>query len=187
MRGSALTTIVVAIALAALGPALGGCGSDSSGADTGATPAVKRPSAEPPSFHQTEYDVETTWDQESSDKRVGNYLESVWHDPAVPEFKMAIDSRASDGTAPPLASAELARLQVSSLPGYRERGLKKTKIGHHSGVKWTYNLSGMQHFAYFFAECGVSVALRGPGPIGAAAFAYFYDIVAERIKPVCDE
>jgi hypothetical protein len=179
-------TIVVAVALTALVSVPSGCGSDS-GASAEETPAVKRPSADPPSFHQTEYDVETTWDQESSDKRVGSYLRSVWHDPAVPEFKMAIDSQPSAGAVSPLAGAERARLQVSNLPDYRELSFEKTKFGPHSGIKWTYNLGGRHHFAYFFAECGVSIVLRGPAPLGAASFAYFYDVVAARIKPVCSE
>ena len=185
MRGSGLTAVIVAIALTAL--PLGGCGSDSSGADAKEAPAVERPSANPPEFHQTEYDVETTWEQDVSDKRVGSYLESVWHDPAVAEYKMAIDSRPSEGTAPPLAGAELARLQVSGLPGYRELGFKKIKVGGRPAIRWTYNLNDSHHFAYFFGECGVSIVLHGPGPIGAGAFAYFYNIVAERIKPVCVE
>lgn len=183
MRGPALIAIVVVIAVTALG----GCGSDSSGTNSKEAAAVKRPSADPPSFHQTEYDVETTWDQESSDKRVGSYLRSVWHDPAVPEFKMTIDSRPSTGAVSPLVGAERARLQVSNLRGYREGSFEKTKFGRHSGIKWTYNLNGSRYFVYFFAECGVSIVLRGPGPSGASAFAYFYDVVAERIKPVCSE
>jgi len=177
----------VAIAVVALATlALGGCGSDSSGGD-GGTSAVKRPSANPPNFHQTEYDLETTWEQEASDKREGSYLVSVWHDPAVPEFKMTIDSRPSDGTAPPLASAELARQQISRLPGYQEHSFAKVMTDGHQTIRWTYTLGNTNQFAYFFAECGVSISLHGPGPRGASAFAYFYDTVSSRVKPVCDE
>jgi hypothetical protein len=176
----------LAAAIAAIALTLGGCGSNSNGADAKESSAVKRPSATPPSFHQTEYDVETTWEQEASDKRQGGYLESVWHDPGGPEYKMAIDSRPSDGTAPPLASAELAQLQVSDLPGYRETGFKKANIYGRPAIRWTYNLDDTHHYAYFFAECGVSIVLRGPGPIGVDDFGFFYDTVTSRIKPVCD-
>lgn len=163
----------------------GGCGDSGGGGAEGAS-AVKRPSADPPNFHQTEYDLETTWEQEASDKREGSYLVSVWHDPAIPEFKMTIDSRPSDGTAPPLASAELARQQISHLPGYKEHSFAKIKTGGHQAIRWTYTLGNTNQFAYFFAECGVSISLHGPGPPGAGAFAYFYETVSSRVKPVCD-
>jgi hypothetical protein len=178
-----ISTAAVAIAATLAVFALAGCGSEG-GAEAEA-PAVKRPSADPPDFHQTEYDVNTTWEQEVSDKRVGYYLESIWHDPAVPQYKLLIDSRASEGTPPPLASAELARLQVSWLPDYRELGFEKST--GHPAIRWTYYLGGAHRFEYFFAECGISIALRGSGPVGARAFGGFYGIVASRVKPVCVE
>jgi hypothetical protein len=185
MRRTGLAAVVVVVALAAL--ALGGCGGGSGGADAEGASPVKRPSADPPNFHQTEYDLETTWKQAASDKKEGGYLVSVWYDSAVPEFKMRVASRPSDGTAPPLASAELARLQVSSLPGYKEHSFAKIKTGGHPVIRWTYTLGDINQFAYFFAECGVSISMQGPGPFDAGNFAYFYDNVISGIKPVCDE
>ena len=50
--------------------------------------------------------VNTTWEQESSDRHVGDYLESVWRDPASPTYKVIIDSRPAEGAPPPMAAAE---------------------------------------------------------------------------------
>ncbi len=174
----------MASVLVALLLALGGCGGSS---DEGKASDIKRPSADPPAYHQTEYDIETTWPQKSSDKHVGGYLESVWEDPALPEFKMFIDSRPSEETGSALAGAELTHLQLERMPDYREISFKKTKLGEHQAIRWTYKLGDMNYFTYFFSECGVSVVLHGPGPPGSGAFAYFYDTNAERIKPVCVE
>jgi ABC-type uncharacterized transport system auxiliary subunit len=53
---------------------LGGCGS-SGEAET--TSEVERPSADPPVYHQTAYDLETGWDLVTSDEKVGGYLHTV--------------------------------------------------------------------------------------------------------------
>lgn len=49
-----------------------GCGS-SGEAET--TSEVERPSADPPVYHQTAYDLETGWVQVASDEKVGDYLQ----------------------------------------------------------------------------------------------------------------
>ena len=143
----------MALGLIALLLALSGCGG---GSDEGEASTIKRPSADPPAYHQTEYDVETTWPQESSDKHAGDYLESVWHDPALPEFKMVIDSRPSEGTESPLAGAELTRLEVQRMSGYKEFSFKKAKLGQNRAIRWTYQVGDMNYFTYFLSKCGVS-------------------------------
>jgi len=162
---------------------LAGCGGGKSASKT----AENRPSANPPLYRQTDYNAETGWDQDASDKRAGNYLESVWHDPASVSSRLVIDSRNSEGTAPPLAAAELSRIQTTRLPGYRERSFKKVKIGGHPAVRWAYGVGGEEYIEYFFAECGTSIIFHGStSPIAFEPFSRFYGIVASRVKIVCD-
>jgi len=163
---------------------IAGCGSDGSSDAT----AKSRPKSEPPLYHQAEYDVETGWEPEASDRRVGSYLESVWHDPASFSAKLRIDSRPSEGTAPPLAAADLARIQTNWMPEYRERSFKKVKIGGHSAIRWAADAAGESLIEYLFEECGTSIVMRGTTiPVAYEDFSRFYGIVASRIKVVCDE
>src|SRR6476660_9780468 len=118
----------------ALGLVLSSCG----GGDSEQASTVPRPSAKPPVYHLTEYDMETGWVHEVSDRKVGSYLESAWHDPAVASSKVVIDSRPAAGTAPPLAAAELARVQANRLRDYKERSFKKVKLGKRSAIRWAY-------------------------------------------------
>ncbi len=173
------------VALASI--ALAGCGGSSSG-ESGDT--VKRPSAKPPVFHQTEYDTETTWKQKVSDAKVGGNLQSVWTDPGGPEFKLVIDSRPSEGADSPLPAAEQARTKASGMTGYHERMFKKTRFFRGpTGIYYAYSL-GEEEFVIeiFLAECGTSVDLHGTAPpLALSDFSYFYKTVASRVKPVCNE
>lgn len=166
---------------------VGGCGS--SDGDSSTQAAVSRPSADPPLFHQTHYDVETTWPQEESDKKVGGYLESVWHDPAGASLKMTIDSRPSEGTAQPLAAAEIARAEASTMAGYDERSFKKiTAFGGPTGIYHAFEVGDEVVIGFFFAECGTSIFLHGNAtPTAASDFSYFYKSVVSKMKVVCDE
>lgn len=186
MSGGALkAAIAVALALAAL--ALAACGGGDGGAEA-ETQAVDRPSAEPPDFHLTEYDVNTTWEQESADKRVGDYLESVWRDPAAPTYKVIIDSRPAEGAPPPMAAAELSRLQAKWLSDYRERSLKRVKLGRRPAVRFAFFAAGRDWIEYYLEECGVSIVFRGStAPAAYEPFSEFYGVVASRIKPLCGE
>jgi hypothetical protein len=161
-----------------------GCGSDGSSDAT----AKSRPKSEPPLYHQAEYDVETGWEPEAGDKRVGGYLESVWHDPASFSSKLRIASRPSDGAPTPLAAADLARIQTNWMPDYRERSFKKVKIGGHQAIRWAADAAGESRIEYFFEECGTSIVFRGStSPVAYEDFSRFYGIVASRTKVVCDE
>jgi hypothetical protein len=123
-----------------------------------------------------------------SDKPTGDYLESAWHDPATSAITLQIDSRASDSTGSPIADAELARVQVKRLPGYRERGFKKVTIGGHPAIRWAFDLSGKGRVDYFFAECGTSFTVLGESPPPAfAALSESFQEMAGTIKPVCSE
>lgn len=172
------------VALASI--ALAGCGGSSSAKpeDT-----VKRPSANPPVFHQTEYDTETTWEQKVSDAKVGGYLQSVWTDPGGPEYKLVIDSRPSEGEDSPLPAAEQARTKASGMAGYKERHFKETTFFRGpTGIYYVYSLGEEIVVSIFLAECGTSIYLHGTAsPLAVSDFSYFYKTVASRIKPVCNE
>jgi hypothetical protein len=161
-----------------------GCGG---GGSSDAT-AKSRPKSEPPLFHEAEYDVETTWEQTVSNRKIGSYLESVWRDGASYSSKLRIASRPAEGTAPPLAAADLARIQLNWMPNYRERSFKKVKSGGHSAIRFAADAAGESRIQYFFEECGTSIVMRGSTvPIAYEPFSEFYGIVASRIKVVCDE
>jgi hypothetical protein len=173
--------------LATLALALYGCGgsSDSEGSQAS---TVKRPSAEPPLYHQREYDAETSWDQERSDRHVGDYLESAWYDAAIPSSKMIIDSRPSEGAPPPMAAAELTRVQANWLPKYRERSFLKVKLGRQPAIRFAYDTAGESRIVYFFQHCGTSITFRGStAPVAYEQFSEFYGQTASRVKVVCDE
>jgi hypothetical protein len=164
---------------------LGGCGGDETSAQQ---PAAARPESKPPLYHEKEYDAETGWEQETSDKKVGSYLESVWHDPASFSSKLIIDSRPAAGALPPMAAAEFSRVQANGLPHYRERVLKRVKLGERSAVRWAYYAAGEDRINYFFEECGTSIVFHGStSPIAYEPFSEFYGVVASRIKVVCNE
>jgi hypothetical protein len=161
-----------------------GCGG---GGSSDAT-AESRPKSDPPLYHLKEYDAETGWTLETSDKKVGSYLETVWHDPASFSSKLIIDSRSAAGAPPPMAAAELTRVQANSLPKYRERSLKRVKLGKRSAIRLAFFASGEDRIEYFFEECGTSIVFRGSTtPIAYEPFSEFYGVVASRVKAVCPE
>jgi hypothetical protein len=166
--------------------ALSGCGGGGSN-DASAAP---RPKSEPPNYHQAQYDVEifNGWPQDESDRKVGSYLESTWHDPASAVVTITINSRASDETESPIANAELARVQANHLPGYRERGLKGIRLSGHPAVRWAFDASGEARIDYFFEECGVSIVVLGAtSPVSFAALSESFREMAAKIKIVCEE
>jgi hypothetical protein len=178
-----LNLVRVAALLSAL-TLIVGCGS---GGSSDAT-AEDRPKSEPPLYHLAEYDVETKWDLEMSDRKVGGYLESVWHDPASFSSKLIIDSRPAEGAVPPMAAAELTRVQANWLRNYRERSLKRVKLGPRSAVRLAFFAAGEERIEYFFEECGTSIIFRGSTvPIAFEPFSEFYGEVASQLKAVCDE
>jgi hypothetical protein len=181
------TTVVPAVSLIAFALAASGCGGSSDSEESKAS-TVERPSAEPPVYHLAEYDMETGWTKETLDRKEGDYLESVWHDPASFSSKLIIDSRPAEGAPPPMMSAELTRTQANWLPKYRERSLKRVNLGGHPAIRLAFFAAGEDRIEYFFEECGVSIAFRGSTvPIAYEPFSEFYGTVASRIKPVCEE
>lgn len=177
--------MALAAGLVALSLALDGCGGSDDG---GQAPATQRVSINENLFHQAQYDVETSWGQEASDKKVGHYLESVWYDPGSFSSKLVIDSRSSNNTAPPLAAAELARAQTNRMPEYHERSFGKVEVGGHPAIRWTYDVGGEGYVSYFFAECGISIFFHGStSPIAFEPFAEAYHYVASKTKVFCGE
>lgn len=175
--------IWIAVLLSAL-LLVAGCGDDGASDAT----AESRPKSEPPLYHQKEYDAETGWELDVSDNKVGSYLETVWHDPAIATSKLIIDSRPAEGAPPPLVAAELARVQANWLPDYRERSLKRVKLGRRSAIRWVFHAAGEDRIEYFLEECGTSIVFRGStAPVAFDSFSRFYGIVASRVKALCDD
>lgn len=159
-----------------------------SGGEPSADSAVARPESKPPLYHQKEYDAETTWDLGVSDRKAGSYLESIWHDPAIYSSRLIIDSRPAEGAPPPLTAAELSRVQANWLPKYRERSLKRVKLGERSAIRFAYYAAGEDRIEYFFEECGTSFIFRGSTlPIAYESFSEFYGVAASRVKALCDD
>ena len=101
------------------------------------------------------------WPQIVKNEQVEGYLENAWQDPAYEYVIIAFDTRASDETAPPLASAQLARIQTTKLVGYRERGMRWIRLGGRPAVRWSFNVGDRSHIEFFFEECGISFLVRG--------------------------
>lgn len=174
------------VATVALGlMAIVGCGSDSAEEATSTT--IKRPSADPPLYHQTEYDATSSWNQGISDQRVGTYRESAWHDPAGYRTEVIIDSRPSEGAPSPMAAAELARVQANWLPHYKERVFKKVMLTRHQpAIKFAYDAAGESRIVYFFQRCGTSFSVRGSAYTPSyQSYAETYRYVATHIKAMC--
>lgn len=135
------------------------------------------------------YDVAINngWPQTDNEKEVSGYLESAWRDPVGPTI--TIDTRLSDETGSPLANAELAQIQTSKLPGYRERGLEKVKLGGRPTVTWGFEIAnGASGYELFLEECDTTFIVRGAMPaVAYAAFARDFREVTSSIKAHCDE
>lgn len=138
--------VVLAAGLIALVLALYGCGGN--GDEESTQPA-----------HYA-VDIYNGWPQLADEQQVGRYLESEWYDPADREVTIAIDSRVAD-QVPPIADAELARVQTTDMPQYRERGLKRVKLSGRPAIRWDYGVAGESRVAFFFEACETDFVVRG--------------------------
>jgi hypothetical protein len=154
------------------------------------TAAVDPAIAAQQNYHQAQYaaGVSSGWPQDASDRRVGHYLESAWHDPASSATTFVIDSRSSEDAGSPIAAAELARVQTRELPGYRERGLKRIRLAGRPAVRWAFDVGGEARLEYFFEECGVSFVVRGSTPpVAWEALSGFFRGMATVITANCED
>jgi hypothetical protein len=152
-------------------------------------PAVDPVIAKQQNYHQAQYaiGVSSGWPQDKSDQRIGGYLESAWHDPASTATTLVVDSRDTSETGPPMAVAELARVQAQYLPHYRERGRRWIRLRGKPAVRWAYNVDGEAILEYFFEECDTSFIVRGfTPPVAWEALAPFYRGMATVITANCD-
>lgn len=166
--------VLALIAIGAAALALSACGSSS-------TEAATRPARYDVTIHNG-------WPQIADEKEVAGFLESAWRDPVGPII--AINTRLSDETGSPMANAELAQIQTSKLPDYRERGLRRTSLfDGRPAVSWGFDISKEEsRFELFFEECDTSFIVRGAMPtIGFESFAYAFREMASSIKAHCDE
>lgn len=153
--------VLVALAVIAVAAVLlGGDSSDSPDVDPAVTASQN--------YHQAQYDagIANSWAPDGSDRRVGDYLESSWRYPGNRAAAFTIYSRMADETGSPAAAADLARVQIHKLPGYRERGLKDVRLRGLPAVRWAFDLPGTVYAEYFFEECGISLVTRASAPAG---------------------
>ena len=176
--GGSLTFIVVLAAAMLLG-----CGSSDS------APEIDPVITKQQNHHQKQYDagVSSGWPQDSSDQRVGNYLESSWHDPAGTKIKYIVDSVSAEEAAKPMVLAELARAQARELKDYRERGFEWVRLRGIPVLRWTYDAAGLGRIEFFFEECGIDIVARGSmAKVSFESFAEFYEGMASTITAKCD-
>jgi hypothetical protein len=157
--------------LLTLAVAAGGCG----GSEAATRPA------------RYDITIHNGWPQTADEKSVGHFLESSWLDPVGPII--TVDSRLAEETGSPLANAEVAKLQTSQLPDYRERTFKKIKLGGRPTVQWGFDISKEEsRFELFFEECDTTFIVRGSmGTVGYEAFADSFREMAATLKADCDE
>lgn len=133
-------------------------------------------------------DIYNGWPQTADERKIGGYTESEWYDPANAQITIAIDSRSAQDAGTPGASAELARVQTSKLPGYRERGMKRMRVGGRQAIRWAFDVAGESHVEFFFEECGTSFVVRGTTiPVSFEALSESFYEMAATIKARCDE
>jgi hypothetical protein len=158
-------------ALLVLAASLGGCGG----------------SSEPSRPATYKITINNGWPKTVDEKEVDGFLESAWRDPVGPTF--AVNTRLASETGSPMYNAQLARIQTSKMPGYRERGMKREKVGGRPVVRWAFDVANEEsRVDYFFEECDTLFILRGAmGTTGFEAFARDWHAYAASIKPNCDE
>jgi hypothetical protein len=127
------------------------------------------------------------WPQDQNQEQVGGYTESSWHDPAVPkDITITIDSRVADEAGSPAANADLARIQTTQLSGYRERGMKRIKLGGRPTVQWSFDFADESRVDLFFEECGISFLVRGLAtPVSFEALSESFREMTSTIKANC--
>lgn len=166
--------VPLAAALLVLVACVAGCGSSSgdSGPERPATYKIT---------------INNGWPKIADEKKVAGFLESAWRDPVGPT--VAVNTRLASETGSPMYNAQLAQVQTSKMPGYRERGMKREKVGGRPVVHWSFDVANDEsRDEYFFEECGTLFILRGAmGQISFGAFAEDFRNYTASIKPDCEE
>jgi hypothetical protein len=136
--------------------------------DSNDSPSVDPTIATHQNYHQAQYDagIANAWAPDGSDRRIGSYLESSWRYPFNQAAAFTIYSSTAGETGSPAAAADLARVQIHKLPGYRERGQKEIRLRGIPAVRWTFGLPGTVYVEYFFEECGIGLITRASAPAG---------------------
>lgn len=160
-----------ALLILALALAIGGCG----GSDGPTEPA------------RYKIEINNGWPQIEDEKEVDGFLESAWLDPVGPII--AVNTRLSEETGSPMTNAQLARVQTSKMPDYREHEFKRIKLGPHPAIRWAFKVAEEEsRIEFFFEECDTTFIVRGSmGDAGFAAFSRSFRLMAETIRADCDE
>lgn len=102
------------------------------------------------------------WDHELIDKRVTDYYENVWHEPADTENTfIRIDGGNSVSTESPFAASEGLVEEVRQDPEYREISYGPDYKYGREAARWIYELDGDKRADYFFVACGRGLASVG--------------------------
>jgi len=131
--------------------------------------------------------INNGWPKIVDEEEVSGSIENAWHDPVGPTI--AVNTRLASETGTPMANAQLAQIQTSKLPGYRERGLKWMRVGGRPTVRWSFDMPNEQsRVEFFFEACDTAFIVRGAmGTIAYEAFARDWHMMTASIKPDCDE
>lgn len=131
--------------------------------------------------------INNGWPKTVDEKEVDGFLESAWRDPVGPS--VAVNTRLASETGPPMYNAQLAQVQTSKMPGYRERWMKRENVGGRPVVVWAFDVANEEsRVEYFFEECDTLFILRGAmGTVGFEAFAEDWHAYTASIKPDCSK
>jgi hypothetical protein len=128
------------------------------------------------------------WPKIADEKEVDGFIENAWLDPVGPTF--AVDTRLASESGSPTYNAQLARVQTSKMPGYRERGMKWIRAGGRPVLRWSFDVAHDEsRIEFFFEECDTAFVVRGAmGQYGYEAFSRDFRGYVVSIKPNdCDE
>lgn len=149
-----------------------GCGGGSDGAERPATYKIT---------------INNGWPKIANEKKAAGFLESAWRDPVGPT--VSVNTRLASETGSPMYNAQLAQVQTSKMPGYRERGMKRERVGGRPVVHWAFDVANDEsRDEYFFEECGTLFILRGAmGTVGFEAFSRDFLEYTTSIEADCEE
>jgi hypothetical protein len=106
--------------------------------------------------------VPVGWEHELIDKRVTNYYENLWREPADPENTfIRIDGGNLESNESPFAASEPLVEEVRQDPEYHEISYGPDYKEGREAARWVYELDGDKRADYFFVTCGQGIASVG--------------------------
>jgi serine/threonine-protein kinase len=129
------------------------------------------------------------WDHELIDKRVTDYYENVWHEPADAENTfIRIDGGNRVSSESPFAASEGLVEEVRQDPEYREISYGPDYKYGREAARWIYELDGDKRADYFFVACNRGLASVGSTTPGRyPELAAMFREVAFSTEVICGE